>query len=136
LPEPQTVPHAPQLFASLSSLVQVPPQTDCPDAHCVALQSPFTQNPLAQDKPVTHTEPTGFGTQAAAAQASPGMQALPQAPQEPASVCRLVQTPLQVVCPAAQALQTPLTQNPLWQLAPDVQAVPVASSGHAPPMQA
>lgn len=58
--------------------------------------------------------------------------ALPQAPQLFRSDCVLVQAPLQLVRPEAQGLHTLLTQNPLAQLAPEVQGVPVPPGTQAP----
>jgi hypothetical protein len=57
---------------------------------------------------------------------------VPQTPQLLLSVEVLVQAPLQAVCPAAQFVQTPALQTPLWQVVPEVHAVPVGAPVQMP----
>jgi hypothetical protein len=106
-PLPQTFPQAPQLFRSVCVLTQVFP------AHKVC--------------PLPHVH-------APAVQVCPEPHAVPHVPQLLLSVAVLVQVPLQDVCPAVHALQTPDEQTPLWQLVPIVHAVPAGAPAQAPLM--
>jgi len=66
---------------------------------------------VQEHTPATQTEP-------------PDGQARPQPPQLLTSAWKFVQLPLHNVSPPKHELQTPATQEPLWQVEFDVQAVP------------